>query len=323
MRRSLCSVFLLGMALSAPAFAQEAESSSAASSATSVRVNMQNNMEVLGDFTLGPARFLLPMGTGSVQTVEVQLTNRTGDEAVFLLHTEDFASDQDEESTPRFFEQGTEGPYPARLWVEPETDRIRLRHGERAFVRVTVRVPDDAEPGDHQAAVIVSQENAGTGRSGFIIQSRVASLFVITVAGDVDRRGTIESLQSRHHLNWSYPVHLRLRARNDGNVHIAPIGSVEVRNIFGVPVDEIPVRDWIILRDAARPFDFAWNPRFALGYYTATANLTIAGAATDPVSVSFWVIPLLPVLIVLLAIFLVSFLVQYFFSRFEISRKRD
>ena len=43
------------------------------------------------------------------------------------------------------------GPFPARNWMTPEVNRLELRHAERAFLRVTVRVPQDASAGDHHA----------------------------------------------------------------------------------------------------------------------------------------------------------------------------
>lgn len=288
----------------------------------SLRVNLQNDMPSVGDFTVGPARILLTIPPGEERTVELQITNREGRMAAFDLSTEDFVADPDREGTPTFFAEDTEGPYPARAWITPETDRFELRHGERAFMSVTIRVPADAEPGDHQAALIVTRDVESQPVGGFTIVSRVAALFIITVEGDVVQEGYVDQLVSRRYFNWFFPVFLRLSARNMGTVHMIPTGTIEIRNIFGITVDEIPVKNWVILRESSRSRDFEWRPKFALGYYRAITNLkAFDNRPMEAVATSFWVIPLLPVLVILFLIFLVSFLVQYFFSRFEIRRK--
>lgn len=289
-----------------------------------IRVNLQNDTPAVGDFTVGPARILLSIPPGEERTVELQITNREGRLAALDLSTEDFTADPDREGTPTFYAEDTEGPFPARGWITPEIDRLELNHAERAFINVTVKVPADAEAGDHQAALIVTRDVESQPTGGFTIVSRVAALFIITVEGDVVQEGYVDSLTVRDYFNWFFPVFLNLSARNLGTVHMIPDGVIEIRNIFGITVDEIPVKNWVILRGSSRSRDFEWRPAFALGYYTAVTELkAFDGRLLQPVSTSFWVIPLLPVLIILFVIFLVSFLVQYFFSRFEIRRKGD
>ena len=92
----------------------------------------------------------------------------------------------------------------------------------------------------------------------------------------------------------------------------------------GRTVDEIPLRDWYVLRSSTRRREIVWLPRFALGYYTA--QLSISGVGGEPdirIGAPFWVIPALPVLLAIIAIFGASFLVQIFFSRFEIKKKKE
>ncbi len=287
-----------------------------------LRVNIQNDLPVIGDFTVAPTRYVLPVEPGEERTVEVQITNRRGTPATFALSAEDFVADPSNEGAPLFINEEDSGPYTARLWVEPEFKRVRLNHGERAFVRLRIRVPENAEPGDHQAALIVRRELENRPTSGFGLESRVATLLIVSVSGDVVQDGSLLGIHAKKFLNWWLPVFLRLEATNRGTVHMAPTGTVEIRNIFGITVDELPVNNWIILRDSSRPRELQWTPRFALGRYTATANLTVfGGRVLQPVSTSFWVIPLLPLLGVMLVIFLLSFGVQYFRERFEIRRK--
>ncbi len=293
---------------------------SLAQSAPSVRVNQQNNTPVAQDFLVSPPRALLTLNPGESRAVEVQITNRFGEPKAFGLSTEDFDIDP-ESQTPRFYGNRQKGPYSARDWLQPEAEQLSLRHGDRAFLRVTVTAPEGATPGDHQAALIVQTLGDSQSPSGINVTSRVAALFIITVPGKIEQAGGIDRLSVRHFFNWESAADLSLDASNTGNVYMSPEGSVLVRNLFGVVIDELPVKDWVVLRASGRRLDLPWRPSFALGRYTAETQLTIFGKRAETVSTSFWVLPILPLLILLLAVLLVSFVIQYVFGRYELRRK--
>ncbi len=289
-----------------------------------LRVNMQEDTPDVGDFIVGPPRVFVSLPPGGEKTVEIEITNREGSLAAFDLSTEDFASNPLQGGLPTFYQASEAGPYPARLWIEPEVRRLELRHGERAFLRVTVRAPDNASAGDHQAALIVTRDTESQPVAGFNIVSRVAALFIITVEGDIVQDGSVDALESAKRIFWFLPATMRLKVSNRGTVHMIPTGSIDVRNVFGIPVDAVPVRNWTILRESVRTQPFDWRPRFALGYYRASTTLTaFGGRELPPVSTTFWVIPIVPVMVLLLLIFFVSLLVQLFFSRFELRRKSN
>ncbi|MBU2213892.1 hypothetical protein KJ996_04635 [Patescibacteria group bacterium] len=295
---------------------------------STLKVNQQNNMQDLGNFSVGPTSFTLHMNPGEERTLQVQLTNREGELSGYRLLTEDFDADDSLGGAPRFHGVRSSGPYPARDWIEPEIKEVALRHGERAFISIKVRVPEDSEPGDHQAALIVEKYQLKKDLTGgFNIIPRVAALFIITVRGEVVADGQLTNLSTERFVNWAYPVNFTLEAINNGTIHIQTTGNIVISNIFGITVDEIPIREWYVLRNSLRTRHLSWNPKFALGYYNATTDLQLVtfagGLAPEQLSTSFWVIPIFVILIAIFAIFLVSYLVQIFFSNFELRRKRD
>jgi hypothetical protein len=287
-----------------------------------VVVGQNNGVEVRGDFQVGPTRFVLDMDPGEERTVQVMLLSRQGEQRAFGIDVEDFNVTDDGTDSIQFYGRG-DGPFSARSWIQPAVSTITLNHGEQATIPVKITVPRNASVGDHYSVVLFRREPNETADSGFNLISRVGALLLITVRGEVIREGTMQQFLTARHLYWSLPAQFAIQYRNTGTVHIVPTGKVEIRNIFGITVDEIPVKDWYVLRNSTRRRELVWQPRFALGYYTA--NLTLTGANKDPVyaSVSFWVIPALPVLLALIAIFAVSFLVQAFFGRFEIRKKKE
>lgn len=323
--RAYASVALVALLL--PPAALAASSSSVAPVAPvrigGVQINTESNVPVVGEFTFGPSRFTLSLAPGEERTVEVQIVSRAGQEHTYVFETEDFAAGTDAKGSTTLFGP-TAGPYPGRTWVKAAVPSIVLGHGQRAFVPVTVRVPANAEPGDHYAALLLKRTLSAneTTNKGFDIVSRVGVLFLVSVKGPVTEDARLVSLTSRSPLYWFFPAFFELKAENKGTVYAAPTGTIEIRNILGLTIDEIPVKDWVVLRESSRVFPFEWRPNFALGRYTATTNLLLFGRETESVSVSFWMVPALPVLIGLLAVFLVSFLVQFFFSRFEVRKKK-
>ena len=323
MRRfTLITTSLVSLAFPALAVAQSSSSSSAPST---IQISQQSGVEVRGDFQVGPTRFVLEMDPGETRTVEVQVTSREGEPRSYSIGIEDFAVTDDGTDNIQFYGNGT-GPFSARSWITPAVVDFRLKHGERAFIPVTISIPKDASVGDHYS-VVLFQRDPKLGeelKGGFNLVARIGALLLITVKGDIVKQGSMESFTVSRSLYWSIPARFAIVYKNTGTVHLTPSGHIEIANIFGIPVDDIGVKDWYVLRNSVRRRDIQWQPKFALGYYTATLHLTSAGQSDETIQTqTFWIIPALPVLLALLAIFFVSFLVQAFFSRFEIKKRGE
>lgn len=286
-------------------------------------IEKEPDIEVRGDFQVGPAEFTDALNPGEQHTEQIQLTNRQGSQATYTITMEDFAPGDDK--NPIILYNKEVGPYSARSWLAPAARRLQLEHGERAFMPVRISVPANASAGDHYVAVVISRDVPPSQQksSGFVAVSRVAALFLITVKGDIVRDGQLDYFRSLYPAYWSLPIQFEMKYTNTGTVHVIPQGTIEIRNIFGVAVDEIPMKDWVILRGSSRLRQAEWNPTFALGYYRAVTHFQ-ADTKTPirELSTGFWVVPVFPLLIVLFVIFLVSLLVQLFMNRFEIRRRK-
>ncbi len=285
-------------------------------------VSQQTGVEVRGDFQVGPTRFIVELSPGEERTVETTITSREGEPRGYSISVEDFAISNDGNDSIQFYGNGS-GPFSAKSWITPVVDHFSLNHGERAFLPIKISIPDNASVGDHYAVVLFQRNLKDLSKPGFNVIPRVGALLLITVKGDVIKHGILQDFNVSRPVYWSLPTHFGIQYANEGTVHIVPVGHIEIKNIFGIPVDDITVRDWYVLRNSIRHREVVWQPRFALGYYTATLTLNAEGQdAVQPMTVSFWVIPVLPVLLALLVIFAVSFFVQAFFSRFELRRKK-
>lgn len=305
------AVFVLPLAvLAAP------RADSIAGGPTGVSIAQESDIEVRGDFIVSPTHVALEMAPGEERAVEVSIISREGKPASYSVGVEDFSISDDGLDNIFFYGQDT-GPFPARSWLTPMARSVTLQHGERAVLPVRVTVPRGAVPGDHYAAVLVQRLASQAAQGGFAPVTRIGTPFLITVAGSVSRSGSLERFSPSSRVFWSLPVRMVLEFRNTGMVFVEPEGHVQIRNLFGMPVDDIPLGEWFVLRDSTRSHDVLWQPRFALGRYTATISLAAVTGEDAVRTVSFWVVPVLPVLLTLLAVFCVSFLVQVVAGRTE------
>lgn len=322
---SLFVVMPVAFVLAAPASTPsvtETSVSAAAVNDSSVRIETVDPslMTVQRDFLVSPSRIAITVKPGSSKTTEISVLNREGKRMSYTILRQDFSSDQQSDDIKIY--SNVDGPYSARGWVR-QTKDFTLEYGQRAYIPITVNVPEKPSVGDHYTVLLVQRAEPADA-TGINIMSQVGILFLITVDGEVVKSGELTSFSSWYPLYWSRKASFSLKYKNTGNVFLMPTGKVRIANIFGVTVDEIPVKDWYVYRESSRGRVLNWQPRFALGRYTATLMLTDAAhdASNEIIaSTSFWILPIIPLIIILVVIFCASLLWHVMMSRFEIRRK--
>ncbi len=290
-----------------------------------IHINRNSNVLVDGGFLLQPGSFFEVADPGDELVRTITILSKAGEDAIFEVYVRDLGADP-ESGTPRFYQPGQVGPFPAKEWLQPSVKEIALHHGELVTIPITLTIPAKADAGDHMAAIMIKRKQLTEKSGGVKVNAYTSIIFVVSVRGDVITNGSFISLKPERFINWSLPARMLATVRNAGTVQIAPVGSLTFRNIFGIPVDEISLPTWHVLRGTAHTKYIEWLPKFAFGYYTVSSDIHFEVKTGDSLPAnqlksSFLVIPLVPTLLVLLAIFTVSFLVQFVKSRFEIKRK--
>jgi hypothetical protein len=295
---------------------------------TTFPINTQIGVPADGQYVLSPGRSYLKVKPGEELETTIILFSRAGEDVLFDVIVRDVGIDP-ELGGISFLSQAADGPFPSKKWIQPAVREIVLHHGEQAFIPVKIRVPLKVDAGDHMATILLKKRNLMESKGGFTINAFASSVLVITVEGDVVESGAFQKFSPSKYLNWKTPVDLNLTVENTGSVHIAPRGKITIDNIFGITVDEFQINNrWNVLRGSRMTQPMEWAPRFALGYYKASTNVQLftpgnkGEIPTEQRTTTFWVVPLIPLIIVSVAVFVVSFLVQFFFSRFEIKTKK-
>ncbi len=286
--------------------------------------------EVPGDFVVGPGKTELTVAPGSSKTVEIIVSNRTGEEREFELFVED-ATGSDDPRTPVVLLGDDRGPYTLKDYIQLPTKKLTLKHNQRARIPVTVAVPPNAEPGGRYGSVLVTTvskkadiaETNGASPSSAII-SRVGTLFFLTIPGETEIAGELHSFATVPDQQFftEGPINFQILYENKGDLHLNPYGEIRITNLFNEEVGFVELDPWFALPKSLRSREISWNRELLIGKYTATAHINRGyDDIIDTQTITFWVLPWKIVLPVFLGLFLVFFIIRFFARNFEFKRK--
>ena len=94
------------------------------------------------------------------------------------------------------------------------------------------RCPIQRRSGQQPLGALVAITAPFSNGSGPAVQVRTGVILLVRVLGDVKAQLTLDSLTVPRFAE-SPPIALEMRFRNEGTVHEAPSGDIEVRNMFG------------------------------------------------------------------------------------------
>lgn len=271
---------------------------------------------VTGQFVISPTKVELEMKPGESASRDIMVVNRTGSTLTIEFSMEDFEGSVDPAQATVFL--GDENSaWGARKWLEPEISSIVLKHGETVTLHTKINVPKNAEPGGHYAALFAfsTYETENEQGSAINITSRVGTLFLIKVAGNVLEEGNLSKPEVSRFSEYG-PIDIGLVFNNQGNVHLKPSGRVIITNILGQAVAEIPVAEWVVLPESSRRNIVKWDSHYLFGRYTARAEIGYAPDGSPMIVTStFWVIPWKIVLAIALGVVLLIALVSWLARR--------
>lgn len=286
--------------------------------------------KVFGDFVLGPGKVELSINPGESRTVELNVTNRMDKEKKFSIEIEDMGGSNNPNNPVVLLGDNT-GPYTLKDYISIPHMSFDLAQNKRALVPVTITVPPDAEPGGMYGSVLVKtvtveagkgDEQQTTPRSA--IESRIGTLFFITVPGDVEAEGELKDFSVLNNKSWfeKGPIGMSILYENTGSIHLNPYGEIRINNMFGEEVGYQELQPWFVLPQAVRSRDISWNRDFLYGRYTATLALNRGyDDIIDEKEIVFLVIPWKIGLVAFAVLFVFFWIVRNFFKSFEFKRK--
>jgi LytR cell envelope-related transcriptional attenuator len=212
-------------------------------------------------------------------------------------------------------------------WFTISKEPITIPREQSIEVPITVRVPFEAAPGGHFAAILVGTRPlvAEPGQSKVQTSQMVTSLFFARVAGAIKESGSIREFRTTNKYLNSPEATFELRFENKGNVHLKPQGDIRIYNMWGQERGIVPINQnsnfGNVLPESIRKFTFTWKGEWSIsdiGRYTAAATLAYGedGRQFTNAKTNFWVIPyklLLGILVgIIVFIVLVTWLVKIY-----------
>jgi LytR cell envelope-related transcriptional attenuator len=187
-------------------------------------------------------------------------------------------------------------------WIQIDKNEIIIPAEKTIEVPFTIKVPNDATPGGHFAAILVGTKPPREEENTSQVQTAqvVTTLVFLRVAGDVNESGNIRSFRTTESILESPEANFELRFENKGNVHILPQGEIKILNMWGQERGVIPInRETLfgnVLPNSVRKYDFTWKGEWSIadiGRYQAIATLAYGNEQRQfaDSEAFFWVIP--------------------------------
>jgi len=258
------------------------------------------------DLTISPYKFEETVSPGQTISDSIKIINNSDKEMLMKVEVYDFKP-SGEEGRQTFISPESDDPYidySLSTWIDIDTGPFIIGPKKTKEINFSIKVPGSAEPGGHYAAIFIgpsSSEDMEEGQSGsdfyeggLSVRGNIGSLLIIRVEGEVYELAKIVGFNSINKLWEGPPITLKTRFHNFSNVHLKPVGFIDIFDIFGRKIDTLGVNKekGNVLPVSIRMFETIWENKRAFGRYTA--RLSMAYGEKNKViteETAFWVFP--------------------------------
>jgi hypothetical protein len=245
--------------------------------------------------TIQPIKVSHTLKPGEEVSGVISLTNASDDEndTLITLKVEDFVPFAGSEGVN--FVGRAPGVTTVMDWItlgENNEHSFLIKRNGSQSIPYTIKAPLNAEPGGHYGVLFFKANKTSKGQQ-LNVGTQVGVLALITIPGSHLQKGRILDFVTSKKFYQEDPIDFSIRFENTGTVHFEPKGKIEITNLFGKKVGEIPVEGQVVLPTGIRNLSTKWNVEgFLFGKYNA--NLSIIdgeGEKLSAKSVSFYVFP--------------------------------
>lgn len=259
--------------------------------------------------SISPPTFEISANPGDTLENTIRVENLTTETVRIFADRRNFTAVGEEGEVNLTTEDSTTFSLASWISVEPPEAEVPAKT-QKVFTFKT-RIPLNAEPGGHFGSIVFRMApQTVVSQTGATLTQELGALILLRVAGKTTERATIESFVPAKKFWERGPVVFDYRIKNEGNLHIKPIGTVTVNNLFGKKVAVINVEPKNVLPGAIRKNSVSWDQKLLLGgKYTAFLSLTYGSESTMMVSsTSFYGFPFKIGGAVLLVLIILAFL---------------
>src|SRR3989344_4963743 len=203
--------------------------------------------------------------------------------------------------------------YALRGWVKITPEKFTLAAKQTQVVKFIISVPEDAEPGGQYGSILASLvDNSTVTGAGAITKSKVGTLVLVAVAGDITYSAYIKEFSVAKKRFERPPVEFRTKIHNSSSVHIKPKGFITLTDMLGRKAGSIDFDQKNILPDSDRLITQSYEQPLIVGRYVATLNV-VYGEKGDQLSSKtvFYVFPTWLIILCVALLILIILLLIY------------
>jgi len=273
---------------------------------------------------ISPPVLQLDANPGQTVNATIKLRNITSGPLLVTGKSDDFGA-KDEKGDPQILLDETGATrYSLKYWIA-SVPSLTLQSQQVQTLTIPIAVPANAEPGGHYGVIRFTGLPPSLSGTGVSLSASLGALVLMRVAGAItEHLANVQFFASQNgHMSnfFEYgPITLSERIRNTGNVHVQPVGNVNVYDTFGRRIAQMPVSATAknVLPDSIRRFDQTLNQRYLFGHYHASYSV-VYGSSKQKLtsSISFWVIPWRLIIIILVVLLALVLLVRQGIRRYN------
>ena len=222
--------------------------------------------------TIIPPKFELLANPGDTISEKLRILNPGPNNGTYSTDIQDFTASGDEGGVN--FVEDPKAPrtsFSLASWMTVEPSSFTIPAGGEKTVNIVIVTPKSAEAGTHTASIQVKLDPTGqTTGGGAIVESKLNSLILLRVSGNIQTKMEITSFRTDQSYYQNGPVDFILTSKNEGNVHFAPKGTIEITNTFGKKVKELALKSANVLPNSSRAVRTTWDSTGMVGRYSAT-----------------------------------------------------
>lgn len=248
--------------------------------------------------------FIYTMERGEEKEDAVNIFNNTDDEVVVKVYPVDATTTADGNFT-LVDEYATQTGIGA--WVELFVKEVGLKPQEVKKIPLIIKVPDNADVGDHMGGIIIQEISRGSGvtpKEGMAMNiiTRIGVRIYLTVPGerieklDIIDYGYLFISRAKNFwekfLNLNYVTDFILTLKNEGNVRIEPVININIKNIFGKTVEELNGQIGMVFPKKDSTLHLKWEKPLFFGRYTAAMSVKYGtDKETEVKKIVLWAVP--------------------------------
>ncbi|MDP3014193.1 MAG: hypothetical protein Q8M92_08140 [Candidatus Subteraquimicrobiales bacterium] len=239
-------------------------------------------------FSVSPPKIEITIDPGISAEAAIRVLNSGKIDLNFRAYLQDYRITEKNEFV--FSDPGHES-YSCASWITLDKTSFLLKGGEDVEVKMTLNVPENAEPGGHYAMIFFETSAAGAGKEGATvgIAGRIGTAVLAFIGGDIIRKGSIESFTASSS-GLGKPVKLTVLFKNEGNIHLNVGGKITIKDIFGRDAGSVDLGAITVLPKTKRELTAEWKNPPLWGIYRASAEMTFADK-TETVHTGIYLIP--------------------------------